>query len=53
VSVLGRHGYEESVLSYWWYDIDRAVELKKAIADGSCLPNVPFKVDYDKVSGND
>jgi microcin C transport system substrate-binding protein len=52
-SVLGRYGYEESVLSYWWYDIDRAVELKKAIADGSCLPNVPFKVDYDKVSGND
>lgn len=50
-TVLGRYGYEESVLSYWWYDIDRAAELKEAIENGTCLPDVPVRVDYDKVTG--
>ncbi len=50
-SILGRYGYEESVLSYWWYDIDRAEELREAISKDTCLPDVPVRVDYDKVTG--
>lgn len=47
-TVLGRYDYEEGVLSYWWYDEDRARELKAAVNDAMCLPDVPVKVDFDK-----
>ena len=46
-TVLGRLGGEEGVLSYWWYDDDRARELDAAIGQGTCLPDVPLRVDYD------
>lgn len=45
-SVLGKYGYEESVLAYWWYDDDRARELREAIASDTCLPDVAIRVDY-------
>ncbi|MBR3222184.1 MAG: ABC transporter substrate-binding protein [Kiritimatiellae bacterium] len=46
-TVLGRLGGEEGVLSYWWHDDDRARELDAAIGQGTCLPDVPLRVDYD------
>ena len=45
-TVLGRFGDERDVLSYWWYDDDRARELDEAIEAGTCLPSVPLRVDY-------
>ena len=46
-TVLGRLGSEEGVLSYWWYDDDRAEELRGAMEGDSCLPNVPLRVNFD------
>lgn len=51
-SVLGRYGDEDGVLSYWWYDEDRAAELDAAVAEEMCLPNVPVRVSSE-VGGND
>lgn len=48
-TVLSRYGNEADVLSYWWYDPDRAAELKDAMAKGTYLPSVPERVDYDTV----
>ena len=45
-SVLGRFGDESGVPSYWWYDDDRARELKEAMESETCLPSVPLRVDY-------
>ena len=50
-SVLGRLGGEEGVLSYWWYDEDRAQELGAAIDARSCLPDVPLNVSFDDAVG--
>ena len=50
-AVLGKHSDEESVLSYWWYDEDRAAELKRAMENHTCLPNVKTRVDFDAVMG--
>ncbi len=47
-TILGKYGDEESVLTYWWYDEDRATELKDAISKNTFLPAVPLRVDYDK-----
>ena len=46
-SSLSRFGKEEDVLSYWWYDVDRAEELAESQAKKSFLPNVPELVDFD------
>ncbi len=48
-AVLGKYGDEESVLTYWWHDPDRAAELEEAMDSGSFLPGVPVRVDYDEV----
>ncbi len=47
--VLGKYDDEESVLTYWWHDVDRAAELQDAMETGSFLPKVPLRVDYDEV----
>ena len=38
--VLGRHGDEDAVLTYWWYDDDRARELNNAMSHDACLPSI-------------
>jgi microcin C transport system substrate-binding protein len=45
--VLSRYGDEESVLTHWWYDLDRAHELKEAMADGSFLPSLPLRIGFE------
>ena len=35
---LGIYGNESAILSYWWHDVDRADELKRAMGEGKCLP---------------
>ena len=47
-TVLSRLGREDSALSHWWYDADRAEELERAARGGTCLPAVPELVDYDE-----
>ncbi len=47
-TVLDRYSGEEAVLTYWWYDDDRARELADAMAAHACLPSVPERVDYDE-----
>ena len=39
-TVLSPVEREESVLSYWWYDEDRADELERAIREDGFLPTV-------------
>lgn len=48
-TVLGRCDNEAGVLTYWWYDPDKARELDEAASSGGFLPSVPVEVDYDKV----
>ncbi len=48
-TVLSKYGDEESVLTYWWHDEDRAAELKEARDAGAFLPALPLRVDYDAV----
>ena len=43
-TVLSPLAREESALSYWWYDADRADELNRAMANGDFLPSVPETV---------
>jgi len=47
--VLGKFNNEESIFTYWWYDEDRAEELKRAMENHTCLPNVPERVVYDDI----
>jgi len=49
-SVLSRFNKEEDILSYWWYDIDRAEELSASRAAQGFLPTVPVEVKYDEVA---
>ena len=37
---LGIYGNESAILSYWWHDVDRADELKRAMGEGKCLPTI-------------
>lgn len=46
-TVIGKYSDEDGVLTYWWYDVDRADELKRAMAERSCLPSVPLRVGLD------
>ncbi len=50
--VLGKYSDESSILSYWWYDADRAAELEQAMEDEACLPALPLRVDYDTIMKN-
>ena len=43
-TALSRFGKEEDVLTYWWYDIDRAEELSDAMRRNSFLPKVPVEI---------
>lgn len=52
-TVLSRYEDESDVLVYWWYDTDRAAELKDAVARGGFLPSVPMLVDFDAVRGKE
>lgn len=47
--VLSRFADEEAILTYWWYDEDKADELAEAMKKHTCLPSVPMHVDYDAV----
>jgi len=48
-TVLSRYSNEECILSYWWYDEDRAEELDAAMKNHTCLPAVPLEVSFDEV----
>lgn len=48
-TVLPKYDNEAGVLTYWWYDSDRAEELEAAMDRGTCLPPVPETVDFDQV----
>ena len=45
--IMSRYGDEDSVFTYWWYDEDRAAELKDAVMNHKCLPNVDVEVSFD------
>lgn len=47
--VLSRYNNEADVLTYWWYDNDRAEELTEAMRTDAYLPSVPELVSYDAV----
>lgn len=49
-AVLGRHDNEGGVLTYWWYDADKAEELEAAVSSGGFLPAVPAEADFDAVA---
>lgn len=44
-SVLHPFGREESVLTYWWYDEDRADELRQSISGNGFLPMISEMVN--------
>jgi microcin C transport system substrate-binding protein len=46
-TVLGKYSDEDGVLTYWWYDADRAEELALAMERKMCLPAVKECIDYD------
>ena len=46
-TILGKYSDEEGILTYWWYDVDRAEELERAQAERTSLPVVPERIDYD------
>ena len=49
-AVMSRYGDEDSVFGYWWYDEDKADELKTAMSEHTCLPDVPLRVDFDEAT---
>ena len=50
-TVLSRYSDEDAILSYWWYDEDKAAELKEAMENHTCLPDVPELIDFDTEFG--
>jgi microcin C transport system substrate-binding protein len=50
-TVLSRYSNEEGVLTYWWYDSDKAEELDRAKSKNGFLPKVTINVDFDKKIG--
>ena len=50
-TVLSRYSDEEAILTYWWYNEDKAAELKEAMENHTCLPDVPVLVDFDAEFG--
>ncbi len=47
-TVLSRYSDEQSILSYWWFDEDRAAELERARETHTCLPAVSEHVYFDE-----
>ena len=45
--VLSRFGREESILTYWWYDADKARELDESIDRNGFLPEVEEIVGWE------
>lgn len=50
-TVLSRYSNEEAVLTYWWYDNDKAQELQDAKRNNAFLPSVTMEVDFDAKIG--
>ena len=50
-TVLSRYSDEEAVLTYWWYDNDKAQELHAAKRNNAFLPSVKMEVDFDAKIG--
>jgi microcin C transport system substrate-binding protein len=50
-TVLSRYSDEEAVLTYWWYDNDKAQELHAAKRNNAFLPSVTMEVDFDAKIG--
>lgn len=50
-AVLGKYSDEDCIFTYWWYDEDKARELKETMENGECLPSVPETVNFDEVVG--
>ena len=50
-TVLSRYSNEEAVLTYWWYDNDKAQELQDAKRNNAFLPSVTVEVDFDAKIG--
>ena len=48
-TVLSRFSDEEAILTYWWYDEDKAEELSLAMKNHTCLPSLEMNVNYDAV----
>ena len=46
-TVLSRYSNEEAILTYWWFDEDKAAELKEAMDNGLFLPKVEETVEFD------
>ena len=51
-TILPRFSREEEILTYWWYDPDRAAELEASIASDGFLPSVPETVPFDEMKQN-
>ncbi len=47
-TVLSKFDREESVISYWWYDRDRAEELDESVRENGFLPQAEEIVNYDE-----
>lgn len=43
---LGRHGDEDAVIDYWWYDADTAAELKDSQQYNIPMPAEPEHAEY-------
>ena len=50
-TVLSRFAKEEDILTYWWYDPDRAEELERSVSSQGFLPAVPETVLFDAARG--
>ncbi len=48
-TVLDKYQNEESAITYWWHDPDRAEELEEAMEYGLSLPAEPAKIQFDDV----
>lgn len=46
-AILSKFGHEDDILSYWWYDSDRAAELTESMRANSFLPAVPEQISFD------
>jgi len=47
-TVLSKFGDERSAYSYWWFDKEKATELKDAMAEKTPLPNYKTEIYFDE-----
>lgn len=52
-TVLDKYDNERSLVTYWWYDRDSDLELKKAMENDETLPAKPELIDFDKFFQNE